>query len=129
MRATSFALIAPLLASVVGAAACGLENRAAPPRHAPAALLVENRSATDVVLYLADGHTPLRLGRVAALARAHLSVPAHAAMSGARLLVRSAGSLDVYLDDPLLPRAGGTAQLTLQPILAQSTLEMLSFAR
>jgi len=92
-------------------------------------LLVENRSATDVVVYLADGHAPLRLGRVAALARARLSVPAHAATSGAPLLVRSTGSVDVYIDGPVLPGAGGTMALTVQPLLTQSTLEVLSFVR
>jgi hypothetical protein len=70
MPATSLVRVALLLASVVGAAACGLENLSAPQRHAPALLLVENRSGADVIVYL-----------------------------------------------------------TLQPILAQSTLDVLSFAR
>jgi hypothetical protein len=105
------------------------EQRPPPPRLAPAALLVENRSGNDVVVYLADGHTPLRLGRVTALDRARLEMPAHAAISGARLFVRAAGSVDVYIDDPVLPGSGATLTLTVQPLLAQSTLGALSFGR
>jgi hypothetical protein len=119
-----------VLITVLGAAACGLEHRAASAsRPAPATLLVENRSTTDVVLYLADGHTPLRLGRVAALSRARLSVPARAAASGARLLMRSTGSADAYVDDPVRVGSGGTIELTVHPLLRQTTLDVLSFSR
>jgi hypothetical protein len=129
MSAASF--VRPLLplVFVLGAAACGVEHRAASSPPASATLLVENRSATDIILYLADGHAPLRLGRVTALSRARLSVPVHAAESGARLLLRSTGSVDAYVDDPVRVGAGGTIELTVHPLLRQSTLDVLSFSR
>jgi hypothetical protein len=121
MPSRSFGQVALLFASIVWAAACGLE-RSTPYRVAPAALLVENRSARDVVVYLADGHTPLRLGRVTALGRARLDMPAHSVTSGARLFVRSTGSADVYIDEPVPPGTLGMLELTVQPLLWQSTL-------
>ena len=117
------------LALIVVAAACSPQRRSGSTRPAPAALLVVNRSTHDVLVYLADGRTPLRLGRVAALGRSRLSLPIHAATAGARILVRSADSAGVFAADPVLAGAGGVLELTVQPILMQSTLGVLSFGR
>jgi hypothetical protein len=129
MAAPSFGRGPLLFVLIVSAAGCGMEHPSESSRLPPAALLVENRSANDVVVYLADGHTPLRLGRVTALDRARLAMPAHAATAGARLFMRSVGRADVFVDGPVVPGAGGTLELTVQPLLAQSTLAVRSFGR
>ena len=97
------------------------------PRPASSAVVVENRSWSDVVVYLADGNVPFRLGRVAALERTRLAVPNHMAALGVRLVVRSVGSGEAYAGEPVLPGAGGVLELTVQPLLAQSTLSVLSY--
>jgi hypothetical protein len=89
-----------------------------------AILLVENRSLHDVVVYLADGHVPLRLGRVTALGRSRLVVPDHAAAAGARLFVRSTDSGEQFAPEPAV---GGALTLTVEPLLIQSTLVPISF--
>jgi hypothetical protein len=95
-------------------------------RPVAAILLVENRSLHDVVVYLTDGHVPLRLGRVAALGRSRMWVPDHAADTGARLLVRSTDSGELFAPHPA---AGDELALTVEPLLIQSTLVAVSFGR
>lgn len=112
---------------VVTTAACSPRVGLREPRPASAAVVVENRSWSDVVVYLADGNVPFRLGRVAALERTRLAVPNHAAALGVRLIVRSVASEEVYAGEPLLPGAGGVLELTVQPLLGQSTLSVLSY--
>jgi hypothetical protein len=114
-----------VVSAILGAiaAACA-PHYLVPPRPVAAILLVENRSLHDVVVYLADGHVPLRLGRVAALGRSRLVVPDHVAYAGARLLVRSTDSGELFAPEPA---SGGALTLTVEPLLIQSTLVAVSF--
>jgi hypothetical protein len=111
--------------TVIIAAACATPPRGS-SRPAAASLIVENRSLHDVVVYLSDGQVPLRLGRVAALGRAKLVVPHHAAHTGTRVLVRSTDSGELFTPEPAL---GGELTLTVEPLLIQSTLVPVSFGR
>ena len=109
---------------LVGSAAACAQQRLGSPRPVSAILVVENRSLEDIVVYLADGHVPQRLGRVVALGRSRLAVPVHAADAGARLLIRSTDSGELFAPEPA---AGSSLALTVQPLLTQSTLVALSF--
>ena len=118
-----------VLALVVAVVACSPERGPDSLRPIPAVLLVENRSTDDVVVYLADGLVPRRLGRVPALARSRLVVPNHAAVSGTRILVHSEDSREAFVAERAAAGVGGVLELTVQPLLEQSTLSLLSFAR
>jgi hypothetical protein len=107
---------------VLAVAACSARVDLEHPRPHPATLLVENRGWSDVIVYLADGNVPLRLGRVGSLERTRLPIPNSLAVMGVRVVVRSVGSEQVYAATPALPGAGGTLELIVQPLLAQSTL-------
>ena len=111
--------------TLVGSAACA-PQRLGSPQPMAAILLVENRSLHDVVVYLSDGHVPLRLGRVAALGRSRMLVPDHAANGGAHLLVRSTDSGELFAPHPA---TGDELALTVEPLLIQSTLIAVSFGR
>ena len=106
---------------------CATLEASNPPRPAMAAIQVNNRSWFDVVVYLADGNVPFRLGRVGALDRTRLAIPNQAAALGVRVLVRSIETDQVFAGDPLLPGAGGVLELTVEPLLDQSTLSVLSY--
>jgi hypothetical protein len=118
-----FVLFLPLLIT-----ACSQHGGLGDPRPASAAVLVDNRSWSDIVVYLAEGNAPFRLGRVAALERTWLPVPNPIAALGVRLVVRSVeASSPIYVGQPMLPGAGGVLELTVQPLLEQSTLSVLSY--
>jgi len=123
-RREAFLLLVTL---AVTPTACSPRARPGDSRPASAAVVVENRSWSDVVVYLADGNVPFRLGRVPALDRARLAIPNHAAALGVRIFVRSLASSEMYAGEPLLPGAGGVLELTVQPHLAQSTVSVLSY--
>jgi hypothetical protein len=116
-----------LLFSLIAVAACSPLRGSAAPDPAGVALLVDNRSAHDVVVYLVDGMVPLRLGRVVGLTRSRLVVPSHAARSGAHVLLRSAGSADVLVSEGRAAAAGNVLALIVQPMLLQSSLDVLRF--
>ena len=118
-------LIPPLLAIALG----GCELPAVPraPRPPAASLRVDNRGLSDVIVYVADGQVPLRLGRVGPLARTRLPLPHHVSATTVRLLVSSVGSDQVFAAEPVLTGAGATLELTVQPLLSQSTLSVLSY--
>jgi hypothetical protein len=107
--------------------ACSTRTRPESTLRPAAALLVENRSMHDVVVYLTDGHVPFRLGRVSALERTRLPLPLHAVTTGVRVAVRSMDSEQVFSAEPVRPEVGGTLVLTVQPLFAQSTLSVLAF--
>ena len=122
-------LLRPLFISCLVSTLSACSQRVGPDEARPvsAHVLVDNRSWSDVVVYLADGNVPFRLGRVAALERTRLAIPGHAAALGVRLIVRSTSSEEVFAGDPLLAGAGGVLELTVQPLLRQSTLSVLSY--
>jgi hypothetical protein len=121
--------LSPLTVSFVflALAACSSRAHLESPRPRPATLHVENRGWSDVIVYVADGTAPLRLGRVGSLERARLPIPNGLAAMGVRLVVRSAESDQIYVAAPVLPGAGGTVELVVQPLLAQSTLAVRSY--
>jgi hypothetical protein len=113
------------LAGLVSLAACAVTT--APPERARLTTLlrVDNHGSDDVVVYLADGHTPRRLGQVAGLDRALFAIPNQLAADGVRLLVRRAGV--VHTTDLLAPGAGAVLELTVQPLLMASDVSVLSY--
>ena len=125
MRPTSRLLAAALLALSAGCAT----PQADPFAPAPAATVVHvvNRGYSDVVVYLADGNTPLRLGVVGGLDRDSLRIPNQLAVAGVRLLIRARDSGQSFAIDPVIPGAGGALGLTVQPMLIASELSVLSY--
>jgi hypothetical protein len=112
---------------VLALAGCSPHRDPENPRPRSATLRVDNRGWTDVIVYLADGNVPLRLGRVGSLERTRLAIPNGLAAVG--VVVRSVGSGQVYAASPMLPGAGGTLELVVQPLLAQSTLAVRPMSR
>jgi hypothetical protein len=84
---------------------------------------VTNRGHADVIVYLAGGTAPLRLGRVPATRRADLVFPAHSA-AGARiqLLLRDAGTGASYSPEPIWSGPRDVVELTVNPLLSTSEL-------
>jgi hypothetical protein len=124
IRRPNLRLLSLSILLVLAASACATVGA----RRSGAALLrVENRSSSDVVVYLADGNTPFRLGRVAALDRARLPIPAAMAHLGVRVLVRPVDGDGVYAAESVLPGAGGVVALTIQPLLAHSRVSVVSY--
>lgn len=119
-------LVSALLA--VGVAACATPRTAQPPALGRGTVLhVVNRGWSDVVVYLADGNVPRRLGTVNALERARLAIPNQAAGMGVRLLVRALGTSLAYAAEPVLPGVGGVVELTVHPHLVASEVTVLSY--
>jgi len=118
-------LIPLLLAVALG----GCAPPAAPrtPRPPAASLRVVNRGFSDVIVYVADGQVPLRLGRVGSLERTRLPLPHHVSPTTVRLLVSSVGSDQIFAAAPVMAGAGAALELTVQPLLSQSTLSVLSY--
>ena len=86
---------------------------------------VTNRGFSDVLVYLAGGYAPVRLGRVAALERVELIVPRTSLMADPiRLLLRRAGSNEEFAPEPLWARPGEVVQLTIQPRLSTSQMTL-----
>ena len=86
-----------------------------------------NRGYADVVVYLADGNTPFRLGTVPGLERASLRIPNQLADGGIRLLVRARDSGRLYATQVLVTGAGGVLALTVQPLLFATEVRVLSY--
>ncbi len=114
---------------VLAFAACSTRGDLESPSPRPATLHVENRGWSDVIVYVADGSVPLRLGRVGSLERARLPLPNGLAAMGVHVVVRSVGSDQVYAAAPALPGVGGTLELIVEPMLAQSTLAVRATSR
>jgi hypothetical protein len=111
------------LAAIAGlllAAGCAAPRGAylsAPSSQATRALTlhVRNRGWSDVVVYAVDGTVPSRLGRVAALQEAVMTVrPVGMTTSPLRLAVRQSGSSRVQPIEPVWARPGQILELTLQ---------------
>lgn len=125
MSLTARLLVLPLLALGASCAA----PRATPFEAAPVATWVHvlNRGYADVVVYLADGNTPFRMGTVGGMWRAGLRVPNQLAVGAVRLLVWALDSGRLCATDPVVPRAGGVLALQAQPLLVASELFVLSY--
>jgi hypothetical protein len=121
--------VARLLAAVsfLAVVACSA-SRGNPFEPAPAVTVVRvsNRSYCDVVVYVADGNTPFRLGVVPGLGGAVLRIPNQLASGGVRLLIRARDTDRLYATDLALPGAGGALALTVQPMLVASEIYVLS---
>ena len=129
MRSTARLFALALCTLAAGCVARGASPFAAVRRPAPATTIVHvvNRGYADVVVYLADGNTPFRLGAVPGLERASLRVPNQLAAGGIRLLVRARDSGRLYATEVLVPGAGGVLALTVQPMLLASEVTVLSY--
>jgi hypothetical protein len=126
MSSLARALVSALLA--LTATACAKPRpRPFGPEPGRTVIYVLNRGYSDVVVYLADGNTPRRLGVVAGLGRAVLPVPNQAALMGLRLLVRAGVNGQLHATDPVLPGAGGALALTIQPLLYASEVSVLRY--
>jgi hypothetical protein len=90
------------------------------PENRPLALQVTNRGSSDVIVYLAEGAVPTRLGRVGAFERARLVV--RRGQGPVRLIVRAAGSSDGFIPEPVWAVPGQVVELTVQPVLKTSDL-------
>jgi hypothetical protein len=124
MRPARFALHALILLT----AACATSGaRYAGESRVRTVLHVENRGQADVVVYLADGNTPFRLGVVGGLDRALFAIPNQVASMGVRLLVLDRGSGARHATDLVVPGAGGVLALTVQPLLLASDVSVLSY--
>jgi hypothetical protein len=97
-------------------------DRGRPPAGTSAGLVLEvtNRGWSDVVVYLADGAVPSRLGRVPALKHARLVL--HRGQGPVRVLVRAWGSKTSYVPEPVWASPGQVLELTVQPVLRTSEL-------
>jgi hypothetical protein len=116
--------VAALLALVSGAAACAVRTTPAPEVDAPGlqqlSLQVRNQSPLDVVIYLAGGGTPVRLGRAAALRDTDLVIPRGANVdTEIRLLLRS-DSGESYAPETVWVVDGQEVQLTVRSLLRTS---------
>jgi len=122
MSSARLALLACLSLLLTGCATT-LDSQARAPLRT--VLRVDNRSQADVVVYLADGNTPHRLGVVGGLDRALFAIPNQLAADGVRLLVRRSGV--VHTTELQSPGAGGVLELTVQPLLIASQVSVLSY--
>jgi hypothetical protein len=86
----------------------------------PLALDVTNRGSSDVIVYLADGAVPSRLGRVGAFERARLLI--RRGQGPVRLVLRASGSNDGFVPEPVWADPGQVVELTVQPVLKTSDL-------
>jgi hypothetical protein len=86
----------------------------------PLPLDVTNRGANEVVVYLAEGASSMRLGSVRAFQRARFFI--HRGQGLVRLLVRPLGSPLEYAPEPVWVGAGQVMELTVQPLLGTSLL-------
>ena len=88
-------------------------------------LRVTNRGNADVIVYVAGGAAPLRLGRVPATQQAELVIRGRSRVGGPILLaLRDAGSGEMFTPEPIWGRAGDVAELTIQPLLTTSELTL-----
>ena len=94
-------LRAAAVASVFAAAACGPHRTGGATGWPAARVAVEvaNRAWSDVVVYVADGSTPRRLGNVPAQGSARWLVPV--GTEPVRLLVRPIGSTRGFALEPI----------------------------
>jgi hypothetical protein len=82
------------------------------------AVEVANAAWSDVVVYVADGATPRRLGHVPALGRARWLVPA--GPGTLRLLVRPFGSTEGFALDPIFVGPERRVELSVHPDVERS---------
>jgi len=112
-------LRAAAVAWLVAAAACGPYEAGLAPTSGPrVAVEVANGAWSDIVVYVADGLTPRRLGHVPALGRARWLVP----MGGetVRLLLRPIGSTEGFALDPIFVGPEGRVELSVHPDVGRS---------
>jgi len=120
------AIVSALL--LIAATACAAPRASLSSPDADKVVLhVVNRSTSDVVVYVADGSVPARLGVVAGLERARLAIPARSADLGVSLLVITMDTGLAYASDPVLPGAGGVIELTVRPFLDESDVSVLAY--
>lgn len=112
MSSKAATFLAALLVLTSACASAGANRR---DFNRGAVLDVVNRGGADVVVFLADGDLPRRLGTVRAFDRARLAIPQRAPGSGVRLLVWSLASSEIIAAEPAVPRADGTLELVVQP--------------
>jgi hypothetical protein len=88
---------------------------------------VENKTWSDVAVYLLDDNVPFRLGTVAALHSARLAVPHRTRTTGVRLAIRTFAANEIFVPEPVLLGAGGVVELVVHPLLTASQLSVLSY--
>ena len=114
-------LRAAAVASLFAAAACGPHRMGLERNGEPGGRVtvdVSNRAWSDVVVYVADGSTPRRLGHVPALGRARWVVPVGA--EAVRLLVRPIGSTEGYALEPIFVGPERRVELSVEPDVERS---------
>jgi hypothetical protein len=121
LRPSRAALLVVLLVS--GCLPARTETPAAPAVENAVTLRVSNRGHADVVVYVAGGSVPLRLGRVPATQRADMVIRGHSQVGApVRLLLRDVGTGQTYVPEPIWARAGDVVHLIVHPLLATSEL-------
>jgi hypothetical protein len=124
LRPSRAALLVGLL--LAGCLPARTEAPAAPAVENTVTLRVSNRGHADVVVYVAGGSVPLRLGRVPATQRADLVIRGHSRVGAPiRLLLRDVGTGQTYTPEPIWGRAGDVVHLTVQSLLTTSELLIL----
>jgi len=112
-------LRAAAVASLFAAAACGPHRMGLSGEPGGRVTVeVSNRAWSDVVVYVADGSTPRRLGHVPALGRARWVVPVGA--EAVRLLVRPIGSTEGYALEPIFVGPERRVELSVDPDVERS---------
>ena len=112
------------LAALVLTGACATARER--PFDAPAGslaanvLLVTNRGWSDVVVYQADGSTPVRLGWVPALRSSRLAI--QRGSGPLRLVLRPSASSEAFVAEPVWVTPGQVVHLTVHPMLGASEL-------
>jgi len=112
---------AAAVALVFAAAACGPYRAGLAPAGEPGARVaveVANGAWADIVVYVADGSTPRRLGHVPALGRARWLVPV--VPGTLRLLVRPIGSTEGFALDPIFVGPEQGVELSVHPDVERS---------
>jgi len=116
-----FLAVLMLLPLLAGCASGG--NRAladGSPSIEPLALEVTNQGPTDVVVYLAEGSVPVRLGRVEAMRSTKLIITRVPKVDTlVRLLLRT-GEGESYAPESVWASTGQIVQLTVRPLLRSS---------
>jgi len=114
-------LRAAAAASLVAAAACGPHRRGAPTGGPGGRVSVEvaNGAWSDIVVYVADGLTPRRLGDVPALGRARWRVLV--GTGTVHLLVRPIGSTEAFALEPIFVGPERRVELTVYADVERSS--------